>query len=119
MAEILELIKSLPLPALMVLAAVLGLIIGVRYLGLWQGQNALPKASEGTAQVAAVIVDPSALNRLTAAGEALNVTLTEMNMIGREAARVHSEDVKVMGELRDEVDRIREEMRIQREISRR
>lgn len=118
MEALFDLMKDQPL-AIITFGVVLALIVGVRYLGLWQGQNATPAASAGAAQVAAVIVDPTALNRLTAAGEALNVTLTERNMIARRAAEVHAEDVRVMSELKDEMDRVREEMRIQREINRR
>lgn len=116
-------LSHLPAWAQVLVYAILGLSLGIAFIvarfGVNQGQKAAPAASSGTAQVAAVIVDPTALNRLTATGEALNTTLTEMNMIGREAAKVHAEDVKVMSALRDEMDRIREEMRIQREINRR
>lgn len=117
MEALFDLMKDQPL-AIITFGVVLALIVGVRYLGLWQGQNAPPSTAAGSAQVAAVIVDPSALNRLTAAGEALNITLTERNMIAKRAAEVHADDVKVTSELRDEMDRIREEMRIQREINR-
>lgn len=62
-------IADLPPTALVTFGAVLALIFGVRYLGLFQGQNAVPDNGT-TAEVAAVIVDPSALNKATAALEA-------------------------------------------------
>ncbi|KQY31816.1 hypothetical protein [Rhizobium sp. Root483D2] len=65
-----ELIKALPAEALVALGAVIGLGLLVRYFGLMQGQRAGPEHSSNAAQVAAVIVDPTALNQLTAALEA-------------------------------------------------
>ena len=106
--------KLLELPPLAIIAfgAVLALIFGVRYLGLWQGQNASPAASAGSAQVAAVIVDPTALN--AAAGEVSGLALAvhELVVVLRDAA-VHSKRTA------EELDAIREEMRIQREVNRR
>lgn len=66
MEVLLDAIKDQPL-ALVAFGVVLAVIFGVRYLGLWQGQHSGPKNSAGSAQVAAVIVDPTALN--AAAGE--------------------------------------------------
>lgn len=105
-------LDKLPLPALFAFGCVVGLIFSVRYLGLFQGQSASPEKAVSSAQVAAVIVDSSALNRATAAVEALNMTLSEMNILGRETTKAHHA-------LRDELDRIREEMRIHREVNRR
>lgn len=113
-----EKLLELPPLAIITFGAVLAVIFAVRYLGLWQGQSAPSKSSEAAAQVAAVIVDPSALNRGTAAVEALNVTLIERNMITREAAKVHAEDVRVMSEFTDEMAKLREEIRVSREINR-
>jgi hypothetical protein len=83
MAELSELVQSLPLPALLVFAFVLALIVGVRYLGLLQGLKASPSASESTAQVAAVIVDPTALTAAAAEVAGLAVAITEANVTGR------------------------------------
>lgn len=105
-------LDKLPMPALIAFGSVLALIFAVRYLGLFQGQAASPEKTTAAAQVAAVIVDPSALNKATASVEALNVTLVEMNIIGRDA-------VKASHALNEELDRIREEMRIHREVNRR
>lgn len=105
-------LDKLPMPALLAFGSVVGLIFAVRYLGLFQGQAASSEKSVTSAQVAAVIVDSSALNKATASVEALNVTLTEMNSIGRDMVRLHHA-------LNEELDRIREEMRIHREVNRR
>jgi len=83
MDELLKLIGALPLPALVVFAAVVGLIFGVRYLGLWQGQHVPAAGSAASATVAAVIVDPTALNAATAAVEGFAVVVSESNIIAR------------------------------------
>ncbi|MBZ5757970.1 hypothetical protein LAV84_04945 [Rhizobium sp. VS19-DR104.2] len=105
-------LANLPPLAVVVFGATLALIFGVRYLGLLSGAGAPSEKSQSTAQVAAVIVDPSALNKLSAAGEALNMTIMESNQIAKEKTRVEKQ-------LAEELDNIREELRIQREISRR
>lgn len=111
MEKLLDLIAGQPL-ALVSLGVVLAVIIAVRHLGLWQGQNVSPSASAGTAQVAAVIVDPTALN--AAAGEVagLAVALHELVVVLKEHA-VHTKRTA------EELDAIREEMRVHREVNRR
>jgi hypothetical protein len=107
-----EKLADLPTPALITLGATLAVIFAARYLGLVNGERSGPVNSPAAAQVAAVIVDPAALNRLTDQASKLNETLEEMNEITREKVRVD-------GLMATELDRIREEMRIQREIGRR
>lgn len=107
-----EQLANLPPLAIVVFGATLAMIFGVRYMGLLSGASSSPEKSQSSAQVAAVIVDPSALNKLSAAGEALNMTIMESNQIAREKTRVEKQ-------LAEELDNIREELRIQREISRR
>ncbi len=68
-----EKLADLPPTALITFGAVLAVIFAVRFLGLFQGQNASPEKSAAAAQVAAVIVDPSALNRASAALEAQTI----------------------------------------------
>lgn len=63
-----EKLADLPPAALITFGVTLAIIFAVQRLGLWQGQRAAP--STDSAQVAAVIVDPSALNKATAALEA-------------------------------------------------
>lgn len=107
-----EQLANLPPLAMVVFGGTLALIFAVRYMGLLSGARSPPEKSAATAQVAAVIVDPTALNKLSAAGEALNMTIMESNQIAREKTRVEKQ-------LAEELDNIREELRIQREIGRR
>lgn len=71
-----EKLADLPPAALITFGVTLAVIFAARHLGLWQGQRIAP-ASSDQAQVAAVIVDPSALNRASAAGDALAVSMRE------------------------------------------
>ncbi|MBP2462066.1 MULTISPECIES: hypothetical protein [unclassified Rhizobium] len=107
-----EQLSELPPLAIVVFGATLAVIFGVRYLGLLSGTNKPPEKSPAAAQVAAVIVDPSALNRHTASTEALNMTFVELLAVLKENGRI----ANLMA---IELDRIREELRIQREIGRR
>lgn len=102
-----EKIADLPPTALVTFGAVLALIFGVRYLGLFQGRNAAPENSANTAQVAAVIVDPSALNRATAALEAQTLEATNYRKtLERETDNI----VECIRELTRAVGALREEM---------
>ena len=104
-------LANLPAPALITFGAVLAIIFAVRYLGLWQGRQTSPAVSPASAQVAAVIVDPTALNRATAAVEAH--TAATQKLIEAEDRRARAEE-----HMAEELDRIREELRIQREVRR-
>lgn len=64
-----EKLAELPPAALITFGVTLAVIFAVQRFGLWQGQKAAPAADN--AQVAAVIVDPSALHRASAAAEDL------------------------------------------------
>lgn len=70
------------------------------------------KAGGGKAEIAAMTMDASSIRQASAALEALNATLTETNKVGREI--IESNEVMAKG-----LDRIREEMRLDREVSRR
>ncbi|WP_439618293.1 hypothetical protein [Shinella sp.] len=107
-----ELIKSLPPMALLGVGIAVGVGLLVRYLGLAQGQAVSPAATSSAAQVAAVIVDPSALNRLSDQVGKLVDAVTALVEVGEELTKTESH-------MAIELDRIREEMRIQREVSRR
>lgn len=107
-----EKLLELPPLALITLGVVLALIIGVRYLGLWQGQNASPASSASTAQVAAVIVDPTALNAAAAEVSGLSIAVHEL-------VSVMKEGVIQTKRTAEELDAMREELRINREVSRR
>ncbi|NTF07199.1 hypothetical protein G6L37_13690 [Agrobacterium rubi] len=107
-----EKLAELPPPALFVFGATLAIIFAVRYFGLVSGTNASPANSQGAAQVAAVIVDPTALNNATKALEAHTEALVEFIDVAKDINRS-------LTHIGTELDRIREEMRIQRELSRR
>lgn len=111
MEKLLDAIAGQPL-ALVVFAVVLALIFGVRYLGLWQGQNQSTAVSAGAAQVAAVIVDPTALNAAAAEVSGLAVAVHELVAAVRESGGHHKRTA-------EELDAIREELRIHREVARR
>ncbi|WEK05791.1 MAG: hypothetical protein P0Y65_05915 [Candidatus Devosia phytovorans] len=101
-----EKLLELPPLAIITFGAVLAVIFGVRYLGLWQGQNSGPAASAGAAQVAAVIVDPTALN--AAAGEVagLAMAVTEANVTARAHTAATDRLADKVDELSGRVDRL-------------
>ncbi|MDO9417053.1 hypothetical protein [Pararhizobium sp.] len=102
-----EKLADLPPEALVPFGIVLAIIFAVRHFGLLQGSRAgVPQA-----QVAAVIVDPSALNRLSEEIETLNGGIGRLVDVGQTVAKAQTN-------MATEIDRIREELRIQREISR-
>jgi hypothetical protein len=77
-----EKLVELPPAALVTFGAVLALFFGVRYLRCFQGQTA--SRDKDDAQAAAVIADPTALNRATAAIEAQTLeALTHRKMMER------------------------------------
>lgn len=104
-------IANLPPTALITFGAVLAVIFAVRYFGLFQGRHVSPAASPASAQVAAVVVDSTALNRATAAIEAHTDALRKMVEVMHETNR-HLHTLGI------ETDRIREELRIHRELRR-
>lgn len=105
-------LANLPPPALMVFAAVLAVIFAVRHMGLLSGANTSPDKSPAAAQVAAVIVDPTALNRATAALESHTAMISKVVKAGEDIA-------ESIDHMKIEIDRVREELRIHREINRR
>ena len=106
-----EHLGELPPAALIPFGIVLAFIFAARFLGLWQGQNAPPDKAQSAAQVAAVIVDPKALNRLSDEVATLTAVLQQMQETGEGMAKSEAH-------MAIELDRIREELRIQREIHR-
>lgn len=110
MAELVELLQALPMPALIVFAAVVGLIFGVRYLGLLQGLRASPASSDSKAQVAAVIVDPTALTAAAAEVAGLAVAVTEATVSGRAHTAAIDRLADKIGQLTEGVDDLRTEV---------
>lgn len=90
----------------------LAIIVAVRQMGIAMGAKASPPPPTRGAEVAAVIVDPAAINSLTEQVEVLNEKLSDMVDVGKDMA-------KNTGFLTTEINRFREELRIHREIRRR
>lgn len=105
-----KVISELPPSAYVIFCVSLAVIYAVQRLGLWQGQRSSPDAVD-KAQVAAVIVDPTALNRLS--DEVAKLVAATENLIEAGEALAKSEELMAI-----EMGRIREELRIQREIRR-
>lgn len=105
-------LADMPPFAWVIFAVTMAVIFGVRHLGLLQGAKATPATSQAAAQVAAVIVDPTALNNATRALEAHTEAVHEMIDTMKDSGRSFSN-------MAIEMDRIREELRIQREVARR
>jgi len=110
MDELLKLIQALPLPALMVFAAVVGIIFGVRHLGLLQGMNGQGGGAEAKAQVAAVIVDPTALNKAADEVAGLTVAITDANVTARAHTAATDRLADKIGQLIDGIDDLRTEV---------
>lgn len=102
-----EQLANLPTPALITFGATLAIIFGVRYLGLWQGAKAAPATSPAAAQVAAVIVDPTALNNATKALEAHTVEAVNMR---KSFERGAEKICDALDRLSDQVDELQKEM---------
>lgn len=106
-----KVISELPPSAYVIFVISLAVIYAVQRFGLWQGEKGSSVQAD-KAQVAAVIVDPTALNRLS--GEVGKLVAAVESLVGVGEALAKTESHMAI-----ELDRIREEMRIQREISRR
>lgn len=106
-----KVISELPPSAYVIFVISLAVIYAVQRFGLWQGEKGSSVQAD-KAQVAAVIVDPTALNRLSDEVGKLVAAVESLVEVGGALAKTESH-------MAIELDRIREEMRIQREISRR
>lgn len=106
-----KVISELPPYSSVIFVISLAVIYAVQRFGLWQGEKGSSVQAE-KAQVAAVIVDPAALNRLSDEVGKLVAAIGSMIEVGEELVRTETH-------MATELDRIREELRIQREINRR
>ena len=105
-------LDKLPPAALIPFGAILAIIFAVRFLGLWQGQHTPASKSQTGATVAAVIVDPTALNRASDELAKLTDTLRRAAEIGEDMERAQLGTAKA-------IEGLREELYIQRELGRR
>lgn len=113
-----EQMAELPPVALAFFGIALALIFAVRYLGLLSGSNVTPEKSAAAAQVAAVIVDSTALNRASNALESHTLAVNRQIAVAERQLGLFDDVRKALSECSEELGRIREEMRIQREVRR-
>lgn len=104
-------LSQLPPWAVIAFGISLAIIFGLAWLGERRGKATSPAASQSGAQVAAVIVDPSALQQATKAVEGLTSELRELRKVGEDLTE--GQALLAKG-----IDRIREEMRLDREVRR-
>lgn len=95
----------------------LAVIIGAARFGVMLGKKVPPAATSTAAAVAAVIVDPTELQKLTAAAVALEATLASMNKTGLLLARASTAGAResrefreTLKELSNAIDRVRDEI---------
>lgn len=78
-------VSTQPLWAQIVFVISAAIVYGVVHFGVKRGKATKPAGADAShAAIAAVVVDSASLNRLTAAAEAMNMTLIELNQIGRQ-----------------------------------
>lgn len=117
--------------ALFIIAFAVSLAVGfvVAKLGIQQGQKAVTRPDDNSAQVAAVIVDATALNKATGEISGLAVVLTQVRatMEKASAATIASNDALTDAKrdeaaaylkLSDEIAEVRTELKIMREVAR-
>jgi hypothetical protein len=102
-------LSALPPWAIAAFVIALALIVAVDRFGVRKGTVATA-APTGAAQVAAVIVDPTALNHATAAVEGLTMALTESNVIARQHQTATDRLADRIDELSGRVDRMTDKM---------
>jgi hypothetical protein len=108
MDELIEFAGHLPTPAAVAFAVVLAAVIGVSWRGILKGRELDPGKD---VPAAAMVVDPNALNALAGAVTRQTDVMEEMLATGKDLARSFDH-------IAVELDRVREEMRIQREVRR-
>ena len=111
---------SLPPTALVAFGLGLAVIFAVRYLGILSGEKATGSDHSSAAQVAAVIVDPTALNAARDSVVALSKTLADGQSLQKDHVHMlcrRMEDLtKAISSVDSELSSVREEVRIQREV---
>lgn len=100
---------DLPPVALIAFGVALAIIFAINRFGWLQGQKAAP-AGASQAQVAAVIVDPTALNHASASVEGLTMAIIEANAIARGHSIMTDRLAQRIEELGEGVDKLRDEV---------
>ena len=93
------------------------IIVFVTKFGFQQGLKMTPEAAASKAPVAGVIVDSTALNRASAAIEGHKEALEDHLDLQRVTNEVFREVAEHLRRMTAELDRIREELRLQRELA--
>jgi hypothetical protein len=105
---------ALEAPTQVAIVAVLSAIVtAVGAVGVAHVQRAKTGPGTGKAEIAALTIDSTAVHQVAAALEAMNVVMTEHNMILREQLVCLREQSAAVKHMADQVDRAREEMRVQ------
>jgi len=102
-----EKLADLPPLALVVFGVTLAVIFAVRHFGLSAGASTSPQKSQASAQVAAVIVDPTALNN---AAEAVRAHTAEAINMRKSFERGADKICDAIDRLSDQVDDLQKEM---------
>jgi hypothetical protein len=102
-------LSALPPWAIAAFVIALAVIVAVDRFGVRKG-NTSAVAPAGAAQVAAVIVDPTALNHATAAVEGLTMALSESNAIARHHSAATDRLAKSVEDMGEATDRLRDEV---------
>lgn len=106
-------LSGLPIWAQVLIYAILGISIAIAFFvarfGVLQGQRAAPAAA-AQAQVAAVIVDNTALNKLTGEVAGLAVAISEGNVTNRAHTAATDRLAGKIDELSDGVDKLRDQL---------
>jgi HAMP domain-containing protein len=91
-----------------IIGVLTGVVTAMGAVGVAAVNNARKGGSGGSAEIAAVTMDSSAVKHVAAALEAINVTLTEQNKLAREGG---PELVSALKDVADEVEELRREVR--------
>ncbi|UXS33975.1 hypothetical protein FY152_17585 [Agrobacterium tumefaciens] len=105
--EQVELLSKLPFPAVLMFGATLAVIFYVRHFGLKAGENAARPQKQSSAEVAAVIVDPTALNNAT---EAVRAHTAEAVNMRKSFERGTEKICDAVDRLSDQIDDLQKEM---------
>lgn len=114
-------LSGLPMWQQVLAVVVVGVTVGagllITRLGFLTGKNGGGSANDTKATVAAVIVDSSSLDRLTGEAAGLQLELAALNKTFQDIHRASSTTANVLESLMEEMGRLREEIRVMREVA--
>lgn len=105
--EQIELLSKLPLPAVLMFGATLAVIFYVRHYGMEAGKKSSGNDKQSKAEVAAMIVDPTALNHAT---DALKAHTAEAVNMRKSFERGTEKICDAVDRLSDQIDELEKEM---------